>query len=81
MATLEQILNGMIAFRDEVYARLDEIEDKIDELLAKDEIWQTCSSCEGTGERRVQQDPAIVSECPDCDGSGKNKWGNMDTPA
>jgi len=66
-----------IALRD----KLDEIETKLDALIAKDEIWKICGSCKGTGERKVKQTPEIVETCPDCGGTGKNKWGNTDTPA
>lgn len=76
MATLEQILNGMIAFRDEVYSRLDSIDAELAEI--KTEITShICDWCSGSG--KLQGNPIYPGEeyeytCPKCDGKGRLIW-------
>jgi len=71
VATLEQILNGMIEFRDETYSRLTVIETKIDEIktdanIAKS-VQRICFHCGGDG---VKGAPGSTISCPDCGGDG-----------
>ena len=85
MATLDQILNGMIAFRDEVYSRLDGIDTKINEIksiMDNEQIYVICSDCKGEGliwgyPAGPGSPPAYSYTCPVCGGAGKRLWGEQ----
>lgn len=81
MATLDQILAGMIAFRDEVYTRLDQIQLDINILKTEeqeDNIYMVCDNCRGTGKKYNHSSPLEPNyqyDCPKCSGTGFFKWG------
>jgi len=81
MATLDQILAGLIAFRDEVYNRLDQIQSDIDILKTEeqeDNIYMVCDDCKGTGKLwNSPGPPDLINsyDCPKCSGTGSFKWG------
>lgn len=73
MATLEQILAGMIEFRDEVYARFDAINAKIESLELKQ--YAICTMCQGSGlvipSHNLEGLPPTPITCPSCNGAGR----------
>jgi len=76
MATLDQILGGMITFRDEVYSRLDSIDTELSEI--KSYITShICDWCNGSG--KLIGTPIYPEEeyeyiCPKCNGEGRLTW-------
>jgi DnaJ-class molecular chaperone len=78
MATLDQILAGMIEFRNTVYSRLDTIEQKINDLELNN--YNICTMCHGSGEiipsYNLEGTPPGPITCPSCEGSGKVLAGN-----
>lgn len=77
MATMDQILAGMIEFRDAVYAQLNSIETKMDNLSLN--TFHICTMCQGTGQIVPSHNfengtpPSII--CPSCNGQGDVKNG------
>ena len=68
-----------IALKD----KLDEIEGKIDALIAKDHVQEKCKSCNGTGKRTGYDGstpPAPYEyECEICNGTGKLLFGRLES--
>ena len=77
MADIDDVMNKL----DDVLDKVADNKEKIDEVLAKDEIWMICTLCKGTGEINIQHAPEVIEPCPDCNATGKYKWGKTDTPA
>lgn len=77
MATLDQILAGLIEFRDTVYSRFDEIEEKMESLKLRN----LCTVCHGTGEVNdsVDGEAGPPYECPQCGGDGTVKIGDINS--
>lgn len=73
MATLEQVIEGLIAFRDETYSRLNSISDKIDNLELIN--YRICTMCHGSGlvtpSHNIQNGTPEPIQCPNCSGEGK----------
>jgi hypothetical protein len=67
MATLEQILDGMIAFRDEVYSRLTLMDDKLDSIANKADAAVTGAQAAVVAGR---VDKFMYELCHHCGGDG-----------
>ena len=78
MATLEQVLAGMIEFRDMVYSRFDAIESKLDNFEMIN--FNLCTMCHGSGQITpsydTNQQPPSPITCPSCNGLGKVALGS-----
>lgn len=89
MATLEQVIEGLIAFRDTTYARLDAIaaslaaiSGNLDTVIDRHSLSILCPSCDGSGRRMRSVDhgaggmgPEIEEvDCPKCSGTGRKIW-------
>lgn len=72
MATIDQILAGMIDFRDEVYSRLDSIQLKLDNIEFIN--YHVCTMCHGAKEiipsYNLNENPPFPITCPSCNGEG-----------
>ena len=95
MATLEQILAGMIEFRNTVYQDFADLNTKIDginiaisdtltTLVGKDSLKTSCNNCNGTGQtiKTVIVDHVLQTSTVDCDkcsGTGIMSVGKMRT--
>ena len=66
MADIQDVMDKL----DDVLDKVADNKEKIDEVLAKDEIWKICGTCKGTGEEGVHRDPEVVAPCPVCNGKG-----------
>lgn len=80
MATLEQVIAGLIEFRDEVYLRLTALDEKISNLEMV--RYNVCTMCQGEGAVIPSHDPENPNpepiSCPRCNGAGKLPIGSSE---
>lgn len=80
MATLEQVIEGLIEFRDEVYSRLTVLDEKISALEMT--RYNICTMCQGEGtiipsHNLENPDPDPIA-CLRCSGAGKLAVGSSE---
>ena len=72
MATLEEVIAGLIEFRNTVYARIDTLKTKMD---APKSVQHICAHCGGDGIKGNPDDGE--GSCPDCGGNGVIPFGRI----
>jgi len=68
---------------EDVKEKVGEVEGKVDTIIARNELWQICPVCSGTGqiEYRDDNDPTPKFKvCTKCNGNKKIKFGTQEIP-